>query len=198
MNPNDYITRTRETYGHRAAVSEEHLAVNWGSERGQRTRAEVLVAGVPKRARSIVDLGCGRGFLYPILHNIHPEIAYTGIDLLPEMIAEARSRHPEVVFTPGDVFAADHLPPADFGLASGLFTVTETKTLKETVRRLFNHFRLGVGFNVLSTLAPAHQSDECRADPLDILTFAFTLTRNVSLRHDYFPHDFTVFLYKAQ
>ncbi len=66
----------------------------------QRTRpARDLIAALPTRSPSTtVDLGCGPGNSTALLaaHLRTPDIL--GIDNAPEMIAAARSRHPELTF----------------------------------------------------------------------------------------------------
>jgi SAM-dependent methyltransferase len=54
---------------------------------------------------SVLEVGCGEGDLLAALPNVRRQ----GIDYLPETIARARTRHPEVTFEVGDASA----PPAD-------------------------------------------------------------------------------------
>src|SRR6185312_3069151 len=59
---------------------------------------------VPSDA-SVLEVGCGEGDLLAALPNAHRQ----GIDYLPEVVARAKARHPEVAFEVGDAIA----PPAD-------------------------------------------------------------------------------------
>src|SRR5215510_10504395 len=48
---------------------------------------------------SVLEVGCGRGDLVAGLSNRHK----AGLDVLPEAIAEAQRRHPDVEFSVSDV-----------------------------------------------------------------------------------------------
>ena len=56
--------------------------------------------------------------------------------------------------------------------------------------------RKGIAFNIMSTKADFIEESEYYADPGIMLTFCLTLSKNVVLKHDYMPHDFTVYIYK--
>lgn len=44
--------------------------------------------------RSVLDVGCGYGRLAEKLAAIRPEMAYTGIDVSPDLLGRAKARHP--------------------------------------------------------------------------------------------------------
>ena len=50
---------------------------------------------------------------------------------------------------------------------------------------------------MLSAWAPVLRSDQYHADPVSVLDFCRTLTSRLALRHEYLPHDFTVYLYRV-
>ena len=61
---------------------------------------------------------------------------------------------------------------------------------------MFSHCEQAVAFNCLSGLSQDKEPGEFPADPAETLAFCQTLTPWVVLRHDYFSHDFTVYLYR--
>jgi SAM-dependent methyltransferase len=73
----------------------------------------------------VVDLGCGPGQVARFLadHGVTVE----GLDLSPEMVAEAAARHPGLSFRVGDMFA---LPYADASLAGvvAFYAIVHTPT----------------------------------------------------------------------
>lgn len=71
-----------------------------------------LSAFVERARGRIVDLGCGPGHVTAFLAALDADVE--GVDLSPEMIAEARARFPAQTFTVADMFA---LPYADGALA---------------------------------------------------------------------------------
>ncbi|WP_342802158.1 class I SAM-dependent methyltransferase [Nocardia sp. No.11] len=60
----------------------------------------------------ILDLGCGPGHFTQLLHAAG--VTVTGVDLVPEFIAHARSRYPDVAFRVGSLRAID-VPTASVG-----------------------------------------------------------------------------------
>src|SRR5271166_4724968 len=62
----------------------------------------------PKPGEAILDLGCGTGHLTARIGSYGAQVL--GIDRSPEMIAEARRKHPEVQFEVAD---ARHLAFAE-------------------------------------------------------------------------------------
>lgn len=69
-------------------------------------------AEVTRGAGRVVEIGCGPGQIAAYLHA--RGVAVEGLDLSPEMVAEATARHPGVAFCVGDMFA---LPYGDGALA---------------------------------------------------------------------------------
>ena len=72
---------------------------------GERLRPAVdLLARVPLAApASVVDLGCGAGNLAPLIFARWPGTKLTGVDASPEMLAKARTEHPQAQFVQADI-----------------------------------------------------------------------------------------------
>ncbi len=193
----DYRVRLRQHY---APLVARHggsfRAVDWGSEAGQQKRFRVLLESCDFRAARVLDVGCGVGSLVEHLQQAGFTGRYRGIDLVPEMVAAAARLHPDWDFREDNLLdcARDFAP--DLVVASGLFTFGDEAELKATVRDLFAATRRVVAFNTLSAWAPRTESGEYYADPTEVLRFCRELTSRVVLRHDYMPHDFTVYLYR--
>ncbi len=66
------------------------------------------------------------------------------------------------------------------------------------IARMFDLCSEAAAFNSLSSWADRPEPDEYHADPVKMVSFCRTLTPWVVLRHDYLPHDFTIFMYKNQ
>lgn len=74
-----------------------------------------LLARVPlSRARTMVDLGCGTGALFPALRARYPEARLTGVDSSPTMLAMARAGDAEVELIEAD--AATWRPESEVDL----------------------------------------------------------------------------------
>lgn len=59
---------------------------------------------------SVLDVGCATGGFLHVFEEYEPTISYTGVDISPEMISQARKLHPGIRF---DVADGDRLPFAD-------------------------------------------------------------------------------------
>lgn len=194
-----YATRLRRHYG--PLVREHgasHRAVDWGSERGQETRFRVLLEPVNLLDGRVLDVGCGVGHLVDCLKNRRFAGEYLGLDLVPEMVATAQLRHRGWAFREGRVPEALENFEPDYVIGSGLFNLANQRTLEETVAAMFSVAGRVVAFNSLSSWGPNPVRGEFRADPARVMEFCRKLTRRVVLRHDYLPHDFTVYLYREE
>lgn len=193
----EYIERLKQHY---IPLLEQHgcrfRAVDWGSRQGQITRFRILLEVGNLLDASILDVGCGVGHLVDYLTSLGFQGNYFGIDVLPEMVAAARVRYPTWQFQENNILEADSSRNFDYVLGSGLFTFGDSEIMKETIRAMFATCSKGVAFNSLSIWAEKKENGELYADPLTTFQFCRTLTPWVILRHDYMPHDFTVYLYR--
>ena len=64
------------------------------------------------RAAEVVDAGCGNGYYISRLQSFFPEKSFVGVDISPEMTANASLRFPHMHFKTADFFHAAP-PPAD-------------------------------------------------------------------------------------
>lgn len=76
--------------------------------------------------RSVVDFGCGRGRL---AHIFEPAL-YTGVDICPAAIDEAREQHPDHRFE----VAGRELPASDILFANSVLMHLPDDLLPETIR----------------------------------------------------------------
>jgi len=171
-------------------------AVDWGSSQGQKNRFQVLLKVGDLLNASILDVGCGVGHLVEYLIEIEYRGNYIGIDTLPEMVMIAREYYPNWKFQESDISTSEIIWKSDYVLGSGLFTFSDQKLMEMTIQAMFNACNRAVAFNSLSIWADCKESGEFYADPLTIVDFCRSLTPWVVLRHDYLPHDFTIYMYK--
>jgi SAM-dependent methyltransferase len=193
----DYENRLDDHY---RPLVEEHghsfRAVNWGSKRGQQIRFQVLSEVGDLAKCSILDIGCGVGHFVEVLASMGFSGIYTGIDSIPEMVKMARVSYPEWNFELGNIVEGGNERNADYVLGSGLFNLSNEGVFKETVSAMFAACNVAVAFNSLSSWSNEKADDEFHADPLETMRFCRELTPWINLRHDYFSHDFTVYMFK--
>lgn len=198
MNKDQYLNLNRAVYL-KALQSNEtnHLAVNWGSQSSQIKRFEIL-SGISEDIfeSSILDVGCGIGHFSDFIKAEGFKGSYNGIDVLPEMVEKARTRHPDLNF---EVKQIEDFTDGcfDYLMMSGIFTVADYDIFQALIPEAFRVCQKGIAFNMLSHWAPIKEDAEFYANPIKIMEFCSQLTTKIVLRHDYLPHDFTIHMYKV-
>lgn len=188
---------------HRLRVQEHGAgsvaALGWGSAEGQQARFAALARVADLTNCSVLDVGCGHADLYPFLQQRFAGVRYCGIEQLPELLDVAQARHGadrHVTLGAGDFLRAS-LPPADYVLASGALSYQHRNEefICLAIEKLYAAGRLGLGFNLLSRV-PGRGGLLAAYEPAAILRFCQGLAPRVVLLEDYWPDDFTVFMYR--
>jgi len=174
---------------------EDGRALGWGSSASQGIRFKVLLNMGDCHNASILDVGCGAGHLLDILYSRGFTGSYTGIDLVPEMVKAAKERHPK------NDFQSCHIDEVkvgfyDYVLASGVFTFANWDIFCATISDMYQRSKIGVGFNCLSSWFHGKESGEFYANPSKTIEFCRSLTPYVTVRHDYLPNDFSVYMFR--
>lgn len=98
----------------------------WRSHADQRLRHAACLAELSiGDLESVLDVGCGLGGLVGALRQTGSQARYLGVDLLPEMVADARERWP------GEDFQVHDLEMAPLGEAFDLTVVCGTISLEQ-------------------------------------------------------------------
>ena len=172
--------------------------VGYATRLQQLTLFQVLTQVGGRDGRSILEAGCGWGAFYGYLRACGLDVRYTGVEIIPELLNEARERFPEADFRIGDILEAD-LPCYDFVTASGLFDYAVTgmrERMRVTLRRMFDLCRCGLAWNKF--LPSVCTQPEHYGEPLeDLLSICSAITPWVIMRRDYDPGNVTFFLYKT-
>lgn len=179
------------------AHGDSHRSLDWGSTASQKRRFAVLLDDVDLVGRRLLDVGCGLGHLADWLAEQGISVAYTGLDITPELLTQAATRHPGHRFVQGSVRDTDVLVGEQFDIvvSSGLFYTYVDGGLPwmlDTIATLWQRTGRILAFNSLSTWAPQQTPGEFSADPLQVLEACRQHTTCLRLRHDYHPGDFTV------
>lgn len=100
----DYLQRTRNGYDLTAAMYAERFHAHLHDKPLDRAMLAAF-AGLVEGQRVIADVGCGTGATSRMLADLGLDVL--GIDLSPNMIAEARRRNPDLSFQVGSMTDLD-------------------------------------------------------------------------------------------
>ncbi len=170
----------------------------------QWVRFEAAFDGIrPDEQESVLDLGCGFGDLLGFLRARGWQGRYTGVDLVDELIGEARRRHagdPGASFVSGDLESVALTHRHDMAGAIGIFNHRISDNLRfvrETIDRMWNATDKVVVCDFLSNTAdPDRRQDNLYyADAGDLYALAAERSRRVMVHHAYMPFEFQVKLW---
>ncbi len=176
-------------------------SLQWHQKGAAHQRFRQFWAEIDFSNKSVLDIGCGFGEFGKFLLKRYQKVSYTGVDIVPEFIDEARKLVPKGMFITGDFFAESHDEKFDVVVASGVLNSNVPNNLewrKNSIDIMFKSAKKVLAFNMLGAHPQPETPKESNvwyADSLDILDHCLSLTRRVILRHHYHPADFTIFMY---
>ncbi|MBS3975506.1 MAG: class I SAM-dependent methyltransferase [Syntrophomonadaceae bacterium] len=179
---------------------DSYQAFDYGSRLSQAKRFEVLARVGDLEGSSVLDVGCGTADFYLFLQEKGIRCEYHGCDLVPEFIAAARQKAPGRFYA-GDFLDVEFNRQFDYVICSGMLNFlgqAEKSRAFAILDKMVALATKAVGVNFHSSLARQPGAHYVVAyDPCQVL--AYSLARYSSrlvLDHSYFPHDFTLFVYK--
>jgi len=168
--------------------------------RTQRMRFAAFAQVHDLRGKSVLDVGCGLGDLWPYLHQQFDDCEYIGFDISTEMIRRCRERFPGVRFESGNFLEWDPGRKFDYVVAIGIHNNLRLEKgwelLEEVTRRQFELCRVNTHVSLLTDRYPRFGPEIQAWRAEDVLAMALRITPWVTLRHDYLPNDFSVTLYR--
>jgi len=193
-----YTQRYAE-FGH----SQESLG--WGKKGRQQLRFEILCSYWSLTGMRILDLGAGFGDLFQFLKDKGIE-SYFGIELTPVLVEEGHTRYssdPRFHLSVGDVSDLALVPKCDITIISGLFnfkleSADNYSFIEQTLKTAFEKSNFGCAANFITDRVDYTEELIFNARPETILTIALGITKNIAMRFDYMPFEFSIFLNKHQ
>lgn len=174
-------------------------ALLWWDYRSMALRFRELVRHVPVEGKSIMDAGCGLGDLLPFLYAKSLDFTYTGYDIKPEFIDEARRHFEGEDFKVGDPMN-NRLGLYDVVISSGVMNGNVPDWMakrKKMISNLFDQTGEVLAFNMAGGDGKyRNDSLMAYADSGEIYEYCKTLTPHVTLNTAYLHNDFTITMFK--
>ncbi len=129
--------------------------------------------------------------------------SYLGIDIVPVLIEKARELYPgeDIEFKCEDFLSSTFQKRFDYIIASGIFNFKLTSGenysyISEIVNKAFDLSADGLAFDFLSDKVDFKHDHTFHSSPGEILDIAYKYSRNIILRNDYMPFEFSLFVFK--
>lgn len=176
-------------------------ALSSGTEERRRLRFEVLASVGTLDGSSILDLGCGFADFYAYLKERNISVRYTGYDISPDLVRIAKQRFPDAEFETRDIQEAGVSGTFDFIICSQMLNhvlkhENNLSVMKDILSRCYSACNVAVAMDMLSSYVDFREEHLYYYQPEEIFTFCKTLTKRMTLRHEYPLFEFAVFLYK--
>lgn len=198
MEPED-IDETRRKYRERwEQYGYDPRTLYWDKGRQQVRFTAALEVLRPNEYGSVMDVGCGFGDFLAHLKARGWSGQYTGVDIVPELLAEARRRHcePNASFHCADIQEQPLNVQAAMGVALGIFNHRLKQDnmlfISSMLEAMWNHTTDVVVLDFLSTSADIRRDELFYADPRAIYDLARRFSRRVMIHHAYIPFEFQV------
>jgi len=181
--------------------TQHHEISGYGSKESQTIRFKVVTEIGDLRNKSICDVGCGIGKLVDYLEQRKFKMKYTGYDISEKIIEKARELHPNYHFEVRNILEDMPSQRFDYVFSIGLnFKIRDNvEFMKNLIAKMVKMAKIGVAVSVLSChVDPEYINvNDFYYDPKLFLDWCLReVSRRCILRHDYLPHDFTLYIYK--
>jgi len=172
----------------------------------QDLRYSILLEEFKLNKKSILDIGCGFGDANKILKQITSEYSYTGIDIVEELLLEAQKNYKNegnISFIHGDFLEKEFTQKYDILLASGIFNFRleeqdNYEFIESCMKKAFELAKDGIAFDFLSDKVDFKSELTFHSSPSIILDMAYRLSKNVILKNNYMPFEFTIVIFKDE
>ena len=154
---------------------------------------------------SILDVGCGYGALADLIDEKELKAKYTGLDIVPEMVTNAKKRHPDKSFLETD-FLASNPSRQDYLVCNGVLTqklaVTKLEMdqyAKTIIKKMFKLCNIGIAFNIMNTNVNFQNNNLYYHSPIEMASWCISeLSPKIKLDCAYDPwFEYTVYVFRT-
>ena len=150
----------------------------------------------------VLDIGCGFGDLFHFFRKLGKKVDYTGYDINQNFIDIAKRQYPDARFLAGNVLDEQIRDEYDWVFASGVFEFKYPNMIgfvKRFLTKMFGVATKGIAADFMTSYVDYRGgADGFYASPEQIFKIGKSLSKRVSIRHDYMPYEFAVYIYKDQ
>ncbi len=212
-NIDDIAKLTIERYSQRyKKLGYDVKTLGWGTKEQQDYRfLQTLDSNIVFENKKVLDIGCGFGDYFTFLNNNHIMFdEYIGYDINPDLISESQKLHTSnrAKFEVENILISKKSNIANIGLMFGVLNlnfkdkVDNYEYSKNFIKKAFALVDEVLIVDFLSTKVTENYQKEDFVfyhSPEKMLEFAFTLSSNVVLKHNYHPipqKEFMLFIFK--
>ena len=148
-----------------------------------------------------MDVGCGFGDYFNYLKQRGiKNVKYNGIDLSDKIVDLAKENNPLANVVQCNVLDLSDDEKFDYVISLGFNWVKTGEnwdTLTSVLDKMWKLCKKGIAYNAVSTFAEKQDEVIYFVSPIKVIDYIMNnLTYKIVFKHDYMPHDFTVFAYK--
>ena len=191
----DFFNKLVEKHGY----SPKSLA--YSGEKSQKIKFNIVTEVGIEDNCSVLDVGCGFGDYFNYLKQQGiKNVKYCGIDISNKIVDFAKEKNSSVNVIQGNVLDFLNDEKFDYVISLGLNCVKtgyNWETLTQLLDKMWKLSKKGIAYNAVSTFSETSPRKIYFVSPAKVIDYIMTnLTYKVVFRHDYMPHDFTIFAYK--
>ncbi len=191
----DFFNKLVEKHGY----SPKSLA--YSGEKSQKIKFNIVTKVGIEDNCSVLDVGCGFGDYFNYLKQQGiKNVKYCGIDISNKIVDLAKEKNSLVNVIQGNVLDLSDDEKYDYVISLGFNCVktgTNWETLTQVLDKMWKLSKKGIAYNAVSTFSETSPRKIYFVSPAKVIDYIMNnLTYKVVFRHDYMPHDFTIFAYK--
>lgn len=179
--------------------------MDWKNSDTQYLRFEVISRYIDFSSRpDILDVGCGNGEFNNYIRQSSKAIKYTGIDVVPEMVAMTNERFGNDTASVRDLLSWETDEQFDYVIASGTFNAKLSAGDEEwkayfygNIQKMFSLAKKAVIFNCMTSFVDYRYDRLYYPTAQELADFAVkNLSRKFILDHSYPLYEMTMAIYK--
>jgi 2-polyprenyl-3-methyl-5-hydroxy-6-metoxy-1,4-benzoquinol methylase len=176
-------------------------SLDYRSETSQKTRFDIITQVGINDDCSLLDVGCGFGDYFNYLKQRGiKNVKYNGIDLTDKIVNVAKEKNPLANVVQGNVLDLPDDKKFDYVVSvgvNGVKTGDNWDNLTSVLDKMWKLCKKGIAYNAVSNFASEQDEQIYFVSPIRVIEHVMNnLTYKVVFRHDYMPHDFTIYVYK--